>query len=633
MNTDTGNRRMRHLGLLAILLAAIPAAAAGAETTPYSPYQTQTVPMRVLWGDTHLHTSLSADANFAGNLRVGPEAALRFARGEEITTNTGQKARLERPLDFLVVADHAEYLGLIPRLRAGDPELLADPDAARWAKLLGGNPEEAARATQEVASTFIGGKPALSHPRLVAEAWASSARAVDAANTPDVFSAFLGFEWTSMPGGDNLHRIVMFRDGADRVTQVRPFSAFDSENPQALWRYLEAYERDTGGAVMAIPHNSDVSNGRMFTESMFDGSAPTADYTAMRARWEPLVEVTQIKGDSEAHPALSPQDAFADFGRWDKGNLMGTALKEPWMLKYEYAREALKLGLRLERQTGNNPYRFGMIGSSDAHNGLAAMSEDNFWGKAPNFEPSATRSQGPFIPSKVDPAKSTWAWEQLASGYAAVWATRNTRDAVFDAMRRREVYATTGPRLTVRFFGGWGFAPEDAEAPDLALRGYRGGVPMGATLHAAPAGAKAPRFLLAALRDPLGANLDRVQIVKGWLDADGTTLHERVFDVAWSKGRSIRPDGTVAPVGSTVDLEHARYRNSIGAAELATTWEDPEFDAAQPAFYYARVLEIPTPRWMVYDVVRRGATLAPEVPRVQQERAYTSPVWYAPEAR
>lgn len=618
--------KRRWTGLLALALAA----PGLASEVLYSPHQQQAVPMQLLWGDTHIHTRLSADANFSGNLTLGPEEALRFARGEEVVAPSGLKAQLARPLDFLVISDHAEYLGLIPAMRAGDPSMMDSPTARRWMEMLSGSRENVSQAIQEVTASFIGGKPLIENASITRDTWAHIAAAVDEANTPGAFTAFTGFEWTSMPGeGNNLHRVVVFRDGAEKVTAVLPYSAFDSENPEDLWRYLASYEQETGGQAFAIPHNSNVSNGLMFTESMYDGSPPTPEYTAMRARWEPLVEITQIKGDSEAHPLLSPGDEFADYGTWDRLNLLGNRLNEEKMLKYEYTREALKLGLRMQEDTGSNPYRFGVIGSSDAHNALAAMDEDNFWSKGPTMEPSPTRARGPMIPSRPYPDQSMRTWEQLAAGYAAVWATENTREAIFDAMQRREVYATTGPRMSVRFFAGWEFADDDALSPHLALTGYRKGVPMGGVLSA-DQDVAAPTFLFAALKDTEGANLDRVQVVKGWHDPDSGELHERVYDVAWSGEREPGADGRLPPVGDTVDLEHATYRNSIGTAQLSGVWRDPDFDPGQRAFYYLRVLEIPTPRWVNYDVLRLGAELETGTARAHQERAYTSPIWYEP---
>jgi Protein of unknown function (DUF3604) len=351
------------------------------------------------------------------------------------------------------------------------------------------------------------------------------------------------------------------------------------------------------------------------------------DYAQTRARWEPLYEMTQTKGTGESHPFLSPNDELADFELWDRANLDGTVPKTKDMLEFEYARSGLKNGMVLEARLGTNPFKFGMIGSSDAHTGLAAMEEDNFFGKTAPQEPSPERMTKVF----VDNAKTgvrIMDWEVGAAGYAAVWATDNTREAIFDAMKRRETYATTGSRMAVRFFGGWDFAAADAHNRMPAQIGYAKGVSMGGDLSAAPSG-KAPTFLVAALKDPIGANLDRLQIIKGWVDKDGKT-QERVYDVAWSGDRKPGRDGKLPAVGSTVDVANATWTNTIGAPELIAVWKDPQFDAKQRALYYVRVLEIPTPRWTAYDAKRFGIKPLPETRMTIQERAYTSPIWYTP---
>lgn len=571
-------------------------------------------PQQVLWGDTHLHTSYSLDAFLRGNLTLTPEDAYRFARGEAVTADNGREASLNRPLDFLVVADHAEYLGLARALNEGEPEALALESGPRWRDAL----KEGGQARQELLMKFLYsmgmGKRIGDTSAVEVSAWQRTIDYAEAANQPGTFSAFAGFEWTSSLDANNLHRVVMFRDGAGKLKRVRPFTSLDSANPEDLWAYLANYEEITGGKVLAIPHNGNLSNGLMFTETTFTGEPIGRDYAERRVRWEPIIEVTQIKGDGETHPLLSPNDEFADYGTWDAGNFGGVA-KEPWMLQYEYARSALRLGLKLGERTGVNPYRFGMIGATDAHSALPSVEEDNFWEAA----------------GLGDPAKDEGSdgWERLAGGYTAVWATENTREAIFDAMARREVYATTGPRITVRFFGGWDFAEDEVLRPDYVRRGYGRGVPMGGELADRPKKAKAPVFLISALKDPAGANLDRVQVVKGWLDEEGET-QEKVYDVAWSGKREARRDSRLPAVGKTVDLEEASYLNSIGAAQLATTWRDPDFDPAQRAFYYVRVLEIPTPRWIVYDEKRFGLRYPAEAEHVHQERAYTSPIWYNP---
>ena len=447
----------------------------------------------------------------------------------------------------------------------------------------------------------------------------------DTYNDPGRFTAFIGYEWTTMPKGDNLHRVVVFKDGADKAGQVVPFSAFDSEDPEDLWTYLGGYEKNTGGEVMAIAHNGNVSNGLMFSDKTVEGKPLSQAYAKTRSRWEPLYEVTQMKGDGEAHPYLSPDDEFADYETWDKGNLDGTSAKKKSMLKYEYGRSALKLGLKHEANLGVNPFKFGLIGSTDAHTALATSEENNQWGKLTSKEPNNHRAETPIIPSKT-PGLTTWGFEQAASGYAAVWAKENTREALFEAMQRRETYATTGPRMTVRFFGGWDYTSDDVHRPSFADIGYAKGVPMGGDLSNAPKG-KAPSFIVQAAKDPDGANLDRVQVVKGWLDSQGTT-HEKVYDVALADGRN--PGAKAASIGSTVDVENATYTNTIGDVELATVWSDPDFDAGQRAFYYVRVIEIPTPRWTAYDKKFFSNEMPEGTEMVTQERAYTSPIWYTP---
>ncbi len=601
---------------LAALLAAAPLSqAAGAEQAT-----------RVFWGDTHVHSSLSFDAATLGDV-LGPEFAYRFARGEEVVSSTGQKLRLERPLDFLVVADHAEAYGALKELLERSVAEIEDPRLRRWREQFEAGGESRSRTVVEMAAALRSEQipPGLVDPALVRSTWTRATALAEQYYEPGRFTPLLGYEWTSHPnGGENLHRVVVFRDGKERVDRILPFSALDSEDPEDLWSALAAYESLTGGQALAIPHNGNLSNGRMFTRSDFGGRPLSRRQAAARARWEPIVEVTQQKGDSETHPALSPDDGFADFERWDAGNLTMTRKKEPWMLEHEYARSALLLGLELGRALGANPFRFGMIGSSDTHTSLAGNDEDDFVGIGPTVEPGPGRMALALFDTEVATVRG---FAVSASGYAGVWASANTRESLFDALRRREVFASTGPRMTVRFFGGFAFEPDDAARPDLATVGYAKGVPMGASLPSAPGG-RAPAFLVAASRDPQGANLDRVQIVKGWLDAGGVR-HERVFDVAWSGNRRPGPDGGLPAVGSTVDVGDASYENSIGAAELVAVWTDPAFDPAEPAFYYARVLEIPTPRWTAYDAKRFGtAPPSGDVPMTLQERAYTSPIWY-----
>ena len=462
--------------------------------------------------------------------------------------------------------------------------------------------------------------------------WQRIITAADAANEPGRFTAFIGYEWTSNTAGNNLHRNVIFRDGGDRAALMEPYTTtapLGSDDPRDLWRWMAAYEERTGGDVLAIAHNGNVSGGRMFPiiES-FTGNRIDQTYAEERRRWEPLYEVTQIKGHGEAHPFLSPNDEFTDYETWDKANIALSVVKTPEILEFEYARSAYKNGLLMEAELGVNPYKFGLVGSTDAHTGLTAVEEDSFMGKTPPSEASAERWEHVFM-ANADTGLEILNWETAASSYAAVWATENTREALFDAMARRETYATTGPRMLVRFFGGWDFVAADANNRMPARVGYTKGVPMGGDLTDAPAG-RSPTFLVAALKDAIGANLDRIQVIKGWLDGDGA-LHERVFDVAISDDRLIDSNGrSLTPVGNTVDVENATWTNTIGATELITVWSDPDFDPTLRAFYYVRVIEIPTPRWTAYDANFYNITMPQEVPMVTQERAYTSPIWYTP---
>lgn len=612
------------LALLAAVLGG--GAESRADAPPYSPWADERHPSQVFWGDTHLHTSYSLDANLFGAIDLTPADAYRFARGDTITSSQGLRARIDRPLDFLVVADHAEYLGVMRPIRSGDPEILANETARFWRESLESlDRRNMGRMMLDISKSYDTGKPLVTLPAGHPSPWHAIGRMADEANRPGEFTALIGFEWSSMPGGNNLHRVVVFRDGSDRTRRVEPFSSFDGTDPEALWAYLARYEEQTGGRALSIPHNSNVSGGLMFAEKKLGGDPIDAEYARERLRWEPVMEVTQIKGDSEAHPLLSPNDEFADYGRWDQFNIAMSEPQQPWMQRYQYARSALQVGLAIEQRTGANPYQFGMIGSSDSHTALTAVEEDNYWGKMAADEPGPPRTQR----SWGSPESGMPNTIQLASGYAAVWATENTREAIFDAMQRREVYATTGPRITVRFFGGWEYSERDLAGPNPALHGYQRGVPMGSVLSVRPERAKTPSFLLWALKEPDGANLDRIQVVKGWLDARGET-HERVYDVAWSGDRKRGRDGKLPPVGNSVDVATATYRNTIGAPELSAVWTDPDFDSAQRAFYYVRVLEIPTPRWPLYDKVRLGVELPEGTEIVHQERAYTSPIWYTP---
>ncbi|WP_170770031.1 DUF3604 domain-containing protein [Ruegeria lacuscaerulensis] len=598
----------------------------------FSPYAGRDFPTRPLWGDTHLHTSNSLDARGFGVI-LSPDDAYRFARGEEVTTSHGLRVKLSRPLDWLVVSDHSDAMGAMNEIIAGNSTLMRDATLRDWSERLNAGGDVALGATMEVIETFAGitGEAlpeAVADRRFVQSVWDKFTQTADHHNDPGTFTAFIGYEWTSTEAGNNLHRNVIYRDDAIRARQMLPFTTAETFNPERLWDWMETYELETGGRVLALAHNGNVSNGLMFpVETNPETGEPlTEDYAERRAKWEPMYEITQIKGDGETHPFLSPNDEFADYETWDKSNL-GPTLKEDWMLQYEYAREALKNGLKLEAQFGTNPYKFGVVGSTDSHTALATAEEDNFFGKHSGVEPEPGRWQ--HVVGEFD-ALRILGWEMAASGYAAVWAQDNTREAIFDAMERKEVYGTTGSRIAVRFFGGWDFTEADARSRLPAEIGYEKGVPMGGDLADATQGADAPTFLVAALKDPFSGNLDRVQIVKGWLNSSGET-EERVYDVAWSGDREPDADGNLPTVGNTVDVATGTFTNSIGSPELITVWKDPDFDPSMSAFYYARVLEIPTPRWTIYDAVRFGDELPAEVPTSTQERAYTSPIWYTPE--
>ncbi len=602
----------------------------------YSPYAQRSFPTHVYWGDTHLHTGLSMDAGLFGNT-TGLDTAYRFARGEEVMAASGQPARLARPLDWLVLTEHSDGMGLVQDIAKGRPNVLASEQGKRWYEGIRAGGEATAAAALDLITTFSQGKmdPDLigdysPGSKIYASVWRSIIDAAEKYNEPGRFTAFIGYEWTSLDAGRNLHRNVVIRDNGDRASRVEPMvtqGPTGSTDPLDLYKWLENYESATGGSVFALAHNGNLSNGIMFpTDKQYTGRTIDQSYVEQRARWEPLYEITQIKGDGEAHPALSPGDEFADYENWDAGNLDLSEAKTPDMLKGEYAREALKFGMALQKKFGVNPYKFGFSGATDSHTSLATADEDNYFGKATNAEPSPGRMQHPF--SKTD--KGTFeGYELVASGYTGVWASENTRTAIWDAMVRREVYATTGPRMIVRFFGGWDYTRDDLNSRLPAFRGYEKGVPMGADLPER-SGNAAPTFMVYSLRDPIGANLDRIQIVKGWMDAEGK-LNEKVYDVAWSGDREPVADGKLPPVGNTVDIAAANWTNTIGASELGTVWTDPDFDAAQPAFYYARVLEIPTPRWVVYDAFRFGIEIPEGAETTGQERAYTSPIWYSPE--
>ena len=581
-------------------------------------------PAEVYWGDTHLHTQLSMDAGAMGTVRT-PEDAYRFARGERIVSSSGVPARLSRPLDFLVIADHSDALGTVTEIMNGNPRFGADPTVGRWQRMIAtGDEAQLLSAVFEIVGAFGASEnlpEVLLDESFARQVWNEYTAVADRFHAPGRFTTLIGYEWTSMPGWNNLHRVVIYRDPGETARRLMPARVADGMDPEDLWRWMLRYETETSGRVLAIPHNGNTSEGSMFARHRFDGSPITAAVAGIRRRFEPIYETTQVKGDSETHPLLSPNDEFADYETWDDGNFYYDGA-DPATLAGDYARSGLKRGLEIEALVGINPFQFGLIGSTDSHTGLATADENNFFGKFVYGEPSADRWR-PW----TERAKR-YGWEYVASGLAAVWATHNTREAIFDAMLRREVYATTGPRITLRFFAGWDFRDGDRDNGNLAALGYDKGVPMGGELSAGPRG-RAPGFLVAASKDPQSGNLDRIQIVKGWLDAAGHA-RERVYDVVWSGERTPDAAGKLPPVGSTVDVQRATWTNTIGSGQLIGFWTDPDFVPDRPSLYYARVIEIPTPRWTAYDAKIHEQTLPEDVPMTTQERAYSSPIWYSP---
>ena len=604
---------------------------------PYSPYANRSFPTNVYFGDTHVHTALSADAG-GGGTRLLPRDAYRFARGEQVISNTGQPVKLSRPFDFYMITDHSDGMGAIADIIGGAPNIMADEQGRKFNEEFNAGGTTALQAAQELVGLFGNGElsPALNYQPgnpAYKRVWDDIVAAAEEFNVPGQFTAFIAFEWTSLVTGNNLHRNVIFRDGPERAGQVVPYTTSPptgSPNPRDLWKWMQNYEDKVGGDVVAIPHNGNLSNGMMFAmqDDFAEGAPLDAEYAIQREKWERLYEAVQMKGDGETHPLLSPEDEFADYETWDYGNLDASEKKTPDMLPGEYARSGLQRGLQLEAELGTNPFKFGLVGASDTHTGLTTTDNDNYFSKFTAYEPSPERAT--HISRKFsDGTNALYTWQYITSGLTAVWAEENTRGALFDSMERREVYATTGPRIRVRFFGGWNFEDSDALRRDLALVGYSKGVPMGSDLSPSIEGPKSPNFLVYALRDPMGANLDRVQIVKGWVDADGES-REKVYDVAWSDNRTPGDDGKLSPVGDTVDLSIPSWTNTIGASELGAVWNDPDFDPALRAFYYARVIEIPTPRWTAYDRVKFNLDLPADIPLKGQERAYTSPIWYSP---
>lgn len=603
------------------------------EDAVYSPNANRSFPTMALFGDTHVHSALSADAG-GGGTTLMPRDMYRFARGGQVSSNTGQPVKLPRPFDFYMLTEHTDGMGVITDIMRGAPNIMADEQGKKFHEEFAKGGDAAKQASIDLIAQFSQGT--LSEALLYQpgsegydNTWKDLVQAAEEFNEPHVFTAMIAYEWTSLVAGNNLHRNVIFRDGPSRALQVSPFLMAPpkgSPDPRDLWKWMQAYEDDTGGDVLAIPHNPNLSNGIMFApnDTFRDGKEYDPEYLKTRAQWEKLVEIGQTKGDSETHPLISPTDEFADYERWDWANLDVSEAKTPEMIPFEYVRSVLQKGLAFEQAKGVNPFKLGFVGGSDIHTGLTTQDDNNFFGAFTWMEPSATRATS-VAKGNENLGISYKGWQYATPGPTAVWATENTRAGVFDALERREVYATTGPRITVRFFGG-DFETDDLKHRDLARIGYTKGVPMGADLDIS---GDAPAFLVFAMRDPLGANLDRIQIVKGWTQPDGST-QEKVYDVVWSGDRSVGADGKLSPVGNTVDLSIPSWTNDIGQGELGTVWVDPDFDLSQHAFYYARVIEIPTPRWTAYDAIKFDIEMPDDVKMITQERAYTSPIWYSP---
>ena len=585
---------------------------------------------KVFWGDTHHHTALSGDA-FGGGTRLNAEDSYRLALGETLKSNTGQTVQLKRPLDFLCITDHAEGFGVFIEIDKGNPVLMTDSIARRWNKLLKGGEEEAKQLAVEIPYALANNKlpepvtnPETAVPLLRAS-WLDFTRMAEKYNKPGEFTAFISYEWTSVPTGNNLHRNVIFRDNKDRADQILPFSALQSEDPEDLWTWMASYEEKTGGKMLAIPHNGNISGGLMFAPKTMSGEPLSREYAEARSRWEPLFEIFQIKGASETHPTLSTEDEFADFGiqGWDNGNLTLDILETQDQRKYQHVRQALLNGMIFKDELGANPFKYGLVGASDTHTAIPHHDEDEWWGKHTTNEPMPGRVEE--VTKKFN-GETRYGYGYTSAGYTAVYAEANTRADLWDGMKRKEAYGTSGTRIELRVFGGFDFSEADMEG--ILEAGYERGVPMGGDLSGTD-NPKEISFLIHAKKDPLWANLDRIQVVKGWIE-DGEPM-EKIYNVAWSGDRKQDSSGNIAPVGNTVNLDDASFQNTIGAPELMTVWNDPDFDPGQAAFYYVRVLEIPSPTWILYDKVKYNLAKVPEeAPLVQQERAWSSPIWYTP---
>ena len=562
---------------------------------------------RALFGELHIHTRWSFDA-YMMSTRATPDDAYEFAKGKPLKHPLGQTYQINRPLDFMAVTDHAEFLGVLSRADDPNHPMSKLPVAKRIfdenGKVrdgMGGLWGAMARREQIEGITTAKDK---------LEAWQYVVDAANRHNDPGNFTAFVAYEWSTSKEGRNLHRNVIFKGDSGPV----PFTRFDSTNPEDLWAWMEDI-RASGNDVLAIPHNANLSDGSMFPRLDSSGQPLTANYAATRNRNEPLVEVSQIKGTSETHPMLSPNDEFADF---EIVEYYVANLNPVTKFSGGYVRDAYRTGLEFQDTQGFNPYRFGLVAASDSHTGITSIVESDYCGPAGAHDGTPVKRL-----SKNSYPKNR---KFSASGIAGVWANENTRASIFDALRRKETWGTTGPRIQVRFFGGFDMAEITPDREQWVDAAYKKGVPMGGSLPATD-NSVAPTFLMYAIKDVDSANLDRIQIVKGWSE-DGVS-HERVFDAVWSGDRSLDPaSGKLPPVGNTVNPKTLQYSNTIGAVELKGTWTDPEFNPAEDAFYYVRTLEIPTPRWSSFDAKVLGIPIPDGVPHTIQERAYTSPIWY-----
>ena len=617
---------------------------------------------QLLWGDTHLHSSFSVDAYMAGNRSVDPDLSYRFAKGEPVIHPYNRtRVTIQQPLDFLAVADHAEYLGVIPVIMGGDYEqpeaslfekikswllvtamklAIEDPTAGtkRFTKLFPVSEIQSGDSRDPIAAAIEAGTDGgleslgLINTRAAARIsnyqWLESMAAADRHNDPGQFTALVGWEWSQTASGTNLHRVIVSDMSGETASGIDPIGSDDAPYPEQLWDKLDTMSQALGADFISIPHNSNLSKGYMFSKKTLQGEIIDAAYAAQRMHWERLAEVTQFKGDSETHPTLAPDDEFADFERFNFYLQRFPQAKGFKAQKGDTARSALKNGLELNNQIGVNPFQFGMIGSTDSHTGIASAEEPNFWGKvATDSIPINKRRHDE--DGYADGKQSFNGWNMSAAGLAAVWSKDNTRESILAAMRRRETYATTGPRISVRFFGGWAFSESSINSPDYIDTGYTQGVPMGGELTDAPQGTS-PSFIIAAAKGPIDHNLDRVQVVKGWLSENGKA-QEKIFNVVWAGDRDINEAGELPAIGNSANTRTGKTKNTIGATQLMTLWTDPEFDPAQHAFYYARVLQIPTVRHSQLDAIALGIETPFEGPATLQERAYTSPIWYRPQ--